>query len=109
MSGLPAVFRQLLAGDLVVDLDRRRRQRGEVVRERKLTTEMLLWLFVQVAARNACRSLAEILALAAAEFEPAWTVTESAFCRARARFSPRPPAAPAWPAGRHARAALGAG
>lgn len=80
-----------LEADLVASIASTRRARGEVQRERRLGTVQMLWLMLAVALRNDQGGLAPILGRALADLpEVGWTVSVSAFCQARARFSPRP-------------------
>lgn len=96
---------------LVEQVDQRRRHDGEIRRNRKLGTTQMIWLFIAVALNTRANSLHEILRLAAADLKSGWSVTPSAFCRARGRFSPaaaaisaRPPGFVAFPPpGRQAR------
>jgi hypothetical protein len=80
---------QWLDPDLMRQLDRRRRQRREYCRHRKLATTETLWLMLAVSLGSVHNSLYEILQLAVADLSLDWQVSVSAFCQARDRFSPR--------------------
>jgi hypothetical protein len=80
---------QWLEPDLVNTLDKRRRMKGEWHRQRKLATIETLWLMVAVSLDAYRSSLFEILRLATGQLDIKWSVSVSAFCKARARFSPR--------------------
>lgn len=76
-------------GDSILcDLDKWRRHRGEAHRQRKLGTVETVWLMFCVAVDNRRRNLHEILRLATDEMAGDYRITVSAFCQARARFSP---------------------
>jgi hypothetical protein len=93
---------QWLGPDLVTELESRRRKRNEYHRHRKLATAQTLWLMLAVSLETARHSLHEILALAVSDLDLAWSVSVSAFCQARRRFSPRESALAAGPTGRGA-------
>ena len=87
-------YARWLDPELIEAIDGRRRARGEVQRDRKLGTLTMLWLMLGVALHNREGSLRAIVQEAAAELaDGSWTISASAFCQARARFSPRPVAA----------------
>lgn len=71
----------------VLDLQARRRERGECRRERKLGTVRTLWLMIAVSLHAGQDSLHDILRVVTAPL--GWSVSASAFCQARKRFSPR--------------------
>jgi len=70
----------------VLELQDRRRERGECRRERKLGTMRTLWLMIAVSLYAGQDSLHEILRLVTAPL--GWSVSAPAFCQARKRFSP---------------------
>ena len=90
---------QWLGPDLLSALDERRRSRNEYRRRRKLGTTETLWLMLAVSLDTARNSLYEIVQLAVCDLEMSWTVSVSAFCQARRRFSPRQPALASRPPG----------
>lgn len=75
--------------DLVAALEEKRKGRREYHRHRKLATRETLWLMLAVSLDTVRSSLYEILQLAVADLQLDWTVSVSAFCQARSRFSPR--------------------
>ena len=79
---------QWLEPDLVTALEQRRRLKGEWHRQRKLATLEMLWLMVAVSLDAYRSSLFEILRLATGQLDIKWSISVSAFCKARARFSP---------------------
>ena len=79
---------QWLEPDLVTALEKRRRRKGEWHRQRKLATLQTLWLMFAVSLDTYRSSLFEILRLATGQLDIKWSVSVSAFCKARARFSP---------------------
>ncbi len=78
---------QWLMAARVLDLQARRRQRGECRRERKLGTLRTLWLMLAVSLHAGQNSLHEILRVVTAPL--GWSVSAPAFCQGRKRFSPR--------------------
>jgi Insertion element 4 transposase N-terminal len=74
--------------EIVGELDRRRRRAKEHRRDRKLGTLETLWLMLAVSLDTSRSSLHEILRLATGDLDIKWSVSVSAFCKARARFSP---------------------
>ncbi len=70
----------------VLDLQARRRERGECRRERKLGTTRTLWLMIAVSLHAGQDSLHEIVRIVTAPL--GWSVSAPAFCQARKRFSP---------------------
>jgi hypothetical protein len=87
-------------------LDKKRRQRKEWRRYRKLGTLETLWLMLAVSLDAGRSSLHEILRLATGELHIRWSVSVPAFCKARARFSPRCTVLVAWPIGVAAKKSL---
>jgi len=85
----------LIGADLVELVDTRRRDSGEIERQRKLGTVEMLWLMLAVALNTGRGGLHEILRLAAADPGLNWRVTVGGFCKARKRFSPPASAVPA--------------
>lgn len=81
---------------IVTMLEDRRRLNQEWHRHRKLATLETLWLMLAVSLDTQRASLYEILRLATAELRVQWSVSVAAFCKARARFSPRGPLLVAW-------------
>ena len=81
---------------IVTMLENRRRLNEEWHRHRKLATLETLWLMLAVSLDTQRASLYEILRLATAELGVQWSVSVAAFCKARARFSPRRPLIVAW-------------
>jgi hypothetical protein len=94
------VLIQWLVCARVLDLQARRRERGECRRERKLGTLRTLWLMLAVSLHAGQDSLHEILRLVTAPL--GWSVSAPAFCQARKRFSPRQSALALGTAGRRA-------
>lgn len=88
-----------LAPARVLDLEARRRERGECRRERKLGTARTLWLMMAVSLYAGHDSLHEILRVVTAPL--GWSVSTPAFCQARKRFSPRQSALAVGTAGGH--------
>jgi hypothetical protein len=80
--------RQWLGPALVDDLDRQRRQTGQLRRRRKLGTVELLWLFLWLAADSGSTSLRTILEQACEDLGSGFSVSVVAFCRQRMRFPP---------------------
>ena len=80
-----------IGAELVNKINKTRIKSGEVVRQRKLGTTEILWLFLNVALYSATINLHEIIKLAIADLNlnQQWTVSVSAFCQARMRFSPQ--------------------
>ena len=79
---------QWLDPKLVTSLEERRRLKGEWHRQRKLATLEMLWLMMAVSLDTYRSSLFEILRLATGQLDIKWSVSVSAFCKARSRFSP---------------------
>ena len=75
--------------ELVDKINKARMKSGEVVRQRKLGTTEILWLFLNVGLYSATVNLHEIIKLAIADLNQQWTVSTPAFCQARMRFSPQ--------------------
>ena len=86
--------REWIGVDLVREIDRFRRESGEVQRDRCLGTANMLWLMLAVALDNHRRNLVEIMAMAYHDLGIK-AVSDSAFCQSRMRFSPRGNAPPA--------------
>ena len=84
--------------DLLAWIDTKRKQSGEVKRERKLGTVELLWLMLAVSLDTGKNGLHEILRLATADLGINWHVSAAGFCKARKRFSPPAFALPSWSA-----------
>jgi len=83
----------------IVDaLDKRRHLKKEWRRNRKLGTLATLWLMLAVSLDTARSSLHEILRLATGDLNIRWSVSVSAFCKARSRFSPGGAFVATWPA-----------
>jgi len=80
---------QWLDPALLSALETRRRLKKEWHRHRKLATLETLWLMLAVSLDTHRSSLYEILRLATAQLDIQWSVSVAAFCKARARFSPR--------------------
>jgi hypothetical protein len=74
---------------LVATLEARRRLKKEWHRRRKLATLQTLWLMLAVSLDTQRSSLHEILRLATGQLDIQWSISVAAFCKARARFSPR--------------------
>jgi hypothetical protein len=74
---------------LVAALETRRRLKKEWHRHRKLATLQTLWLMIAVSLDTQRSSLHEILRLATGELGIQWSISVAAFCKARARFSPK--------------------
>lgn len=82
-------FAQWLDPALVAELENRRRLKKEWRRRRKLATLETLWLMLAVSLDTHRSNLFEILRLATGQLGIQWSVSVPAFCKARARFSPR--------------------
>lgn len=74
---------------LVAALETRRRLKKEWHRHRKLATLQTLWLMLAVSLDTQRSSLHEILRLTTGELGIQWSISVAAFCKARARFSPK--------------------
>jgi len=81
---------------IVTMLANRRRLNQEWRRHRKLATLETLWLMLAVSLDTQRAGLYEILRFATAELGVQWSVSVAAFCKARARFSPRRSLLVAW-------------
>ena len=81
---------------LVATLETRRRLKKEWHRRRKLATLQTLWLMLAVSLDTQRTSLHEILRLATGQLGIQFSVSVAAFCKARARFSPRRLSMAAW-------------
>ena len=81
---------------LVATLETRRRLKKEWHRRRKLATLQTLWLMLAVSLDTQRSSLHEILRLATGQLGIQFSVSVSAFCKARARFSPQRPIMVVW-------------
>lgn len=90
-QGLDPVF--------VAMLETRRRRNHEWHRRRKLATLETLWLMLAVSLDTQRAGLYEILRFATAQLGVQWSISVAAFCKARARFSPRGSFMVAWNAG----------
>jgi len=88
-----------IEADLLTWIDSKRKQSGELKRERKLGTVELLWLMLAVALDTGRNGLHEILRLATADLGINWHVSTAGFCKARKRFSPPAFALPSRAAG----------
>ena len=84
---------------VVEELDKRRQQKKEWRRDRKLGTLETLWLMLAVSLDTARSSLHEILRLATGELNIRWSVSVPGFCKARSRFSPGSAFLAAWQTG----------
>lgn len=73
-------------GELIEKTDRKRKAKGEILRDRKLGTREMLWLMLSVALNTANQSLHEILRLTISQTEASWDVSVPAFCKARNFF-----------------------
>jgi len=92
-------FAHWLDPALVAELENRRRLKKEWQRHRKLATLQTLWLMLAISLDPRRSSLFEILRLATAQLGIPWSVSVPAFCKARARFSPRRPLLVVWQTG----------
>ena len=81
---------------VVATLDARRRLKKEWQRQRKLATLQTLWLMLAVSLDTQRSSLHEILRLATGQLGFHFSVSVTAFCKARARFSPQLPIVVVW-------------
>lgn len=88
-----------LSPDLVADLDKLRRRKKELCRNRKLGTLQTLWLMLAVSLDTGRSGLHEILRLATGELKIGWSVSVPGFCKARKRFSPGGPFVVFWAVG----------
>ncbi len=77
---------QWMDADLAGRLDDRRRNNGEIRRDRKLGTIEMLWLMLAVSLNTGSNSLHEILRLTTAAMGLDWSVSVAAFCKARIFF-----------------------
>jgi hypothetical protein len=84
---------------LISTLEVRRRLKKEWYRRRKLATLETLWLMLAVSLDTHRSSLFEILRLATGQLGIQWSISVAAFCKARARFSPRSPFLVVWRTG----------
>lgn len=84
---------------IVEELDKKRRLKKELRRNRKLGTLETLWLMLAVSLDTAKSSLHEILRLATGALDINWSVSVPAFCKARSRFSPGSAFLVAWETG----------
>ena len=84
---------------LVAALETRRRLKKEWYRHQKLATLQTLWLMLAVSLDTQRSSLHEILRLTTGELGIQWSVSVAAFCKARARFSPKRPIMVTWRTG----------
>ena len=73
----------------VAALESRRRKKKEFHRRRKLATLQTVWLMLAVSLDTRQSSLHDILRLATGQLGIQFSVSVAAFCKARARFSPR--------------------
>jgi hypothetical protein len=92
-------FAHWLDPALLTELENRRRLKKEWQRHRKLATLQTLWLMLAISLDTHRSSLFEILRWATAQLAIPWSVSVPAFCKARARFSPRRPLLVVWQAG----------
>ena len=92
-------FAQWLDPALVAELENRRRLKKEWRRRRKLATLETLWLMLAVSLDTQRSNLFEILRLATGQLGIQWSISVPAFCKARARFSPRRSVLVAWQTG----------
>jgi len=74
--------------DVIEEIDNARRKEGEVKREGKFSTIRVIWLCLHVA-HSGKSSLFEIMKMALSQQQSLKRLTESGFCKARARFSPQ--------------------
>lgn len=74
--------------DAVEQIDNARREEGEVKREGKYSTIRVIWLCLHVA-HSGKSSLYEIMKTALSQQQSLRRLSESGFCKARARFSPK--------------------
>ena len=93
------LFAHWLDPALVSTLETRRRLKKECRRRRKLPTLETLWLMLAVSLDTHRSSLYEILRLATGQLPIQWSISVAAFCKARARFSPRRPLLVVWQTG----------
>ena len=82
-------FVQWVGKENMEKVDAARRCRGEYKRKRDLTTESTFLLMMMVAAFSNAGGLEEIIRMAVSAIDTGWSVTVTAFCEGRARFSPR--------------------
>jgi hypothetical protein len=76
-------------GEEIIELiNNGRKEDGEVKREGKFSTIRIIWLCLHVA-HSGRSSLFEIMKTALSQQSTLKTLTESGFCKARARFSPQ--------------------
>lgn len=84
---------------IIEELDKKRHQREEWWRYRKLGTLETIWLMLAVSLDTGRSSLHEIIRLATGELNIQWSVSVAAFCKARSRFSPGRTFLVVWPTG----------
>lgn len=77
-----------IGSDTISQIEDKRRKVGEIQREGKFSTKRMIWLFLHVA-NSGRSSLFEIVETALSQQRTLKTLTESGFCKARARFSPQ--------------------
>jgi len=67
--------------EVINEIDKSRRKKGEIIRQRKLGTVETIWLFLNVALYSATMSLHEIIKLAITDLnlDYKWTVSVPAF------------------------------
>lgn len=81
-------LKKWLGDDTIDKVCAKRKQRGEIKRERKLGTLETLLLCLAVAINSERPGLHDIIRSASADLGINWKVSVSGFCKARFRFSP---------------------
>ncbi len=83
-------LQEWIGKDVISKINTKRIENGGIKRRRKLGTNEMLWIFLQVALYSATINLHEIIKLAIADLnlECKWSVSVPAFCKARMLFSP---------------------
>lgn len=74
--------------EIIEQINTGRREEGELKREGKFSTMRLIWLCLFVA-HSGKSSLFEIIDTALSQQKTLKRLSESGFCKARARFSPQ--------------------
>lgn len=82
------VLASWIGKDAIEEIDNTRREEGELQREGKFSTIRVIWLCLHVA-HSGKSSLFEIMKVALSQQRSLKRLTESGFCKARARFSPQ--------------------
>lgn len=79
--------KEWLGVDLIDKIDMKRKERGEIQRDRNLGTLEMIWLFLTVAANSGSNSLEDIFEQALEGIGHGAKITVPAFCKRRKFFS----------------------